>query len=122
MKLMSKAALFLEKPRLRWLRNGAVALLASLALLPARAHASEELRALGEYLSAECVTCHQLSGEHNGIPSIVGWDAWAFKTVMNEYRDKTRAHPVMRMIASSLSDQDVEALAHYFGSIEPKSN
>ena len=29
-------------------------------------------RALGEYLSSECVTCHQLSGRHQGIPPIVG--------------------------------------------------
>lgn len=104
------------------MRESSIMLFLSLALLPASAAANEELRALGEYLSAECVTCHQLSGEHNGIPSIVGWDAWAFTTVMQEYRDKTRAHPVMRTIASSLSDEDVKALALYFGSIEPKEN
>ena len=122
MRLVSKPALFLEKLWLRRLRNSAVALLAVFALLPARAHANEELRALGEYLSTECVTCHQLSGAHDGIPSIVGWDAESFQIVMNEYRDKTRANPAMRMIASSLSEQDVKALALYFGSLEPKNN
>lgn len=95
---------------------------AGLALLSTNAAANEEMLAYGEYLSAECVTCHQISGEHNGIPSIVGWDAWAFETVMKEYRNKTRAHPVMQTIAASLSDKEVKALALYFGSIEPKEN
>ena len=95
---------------------------AGLALLSANAAANEETRAFGEYLSAECVTCHQISGEHNGIPSIVGWEAWAFETVMKEYRDKTRAHRVMQTIAGALSDDEVRALALYFGSIEPKEN
>lgn len=122
MSIISISAHCLENGLINFLRNGAVVMLTSLTLLSARAESNEELRALGEYLSAECVTCHQLSGEHDGIPSIVGWDAWAFQTVMNEYRDKTRTHPVMRMIASSLSEQDVMALALYFGSLEPKNN
>jgi mono/diheme cytochrome c family protein len=34
--------------------------------------------ALGEYLSSECVTCHQISGKAQGIPPIVGWPAASF--------------------------------------------
>jgi cytochrome c len=94
----------------------------ALAMPISNAAASEELRAYGEYLSSECVTCHQISGEHNGIPSIVGWDAWAFESVMNEYREKVRTNKVMQTIAGALSKQDVKALAFYFGSIEPKEN
>ena len=30
-------------------------------------------KALGEYLSSECVTCHQITGRYEGIPPIVGW-------------------------------------------------
>ena len=48
-------------------------------------------RALGEYLSSECVTCHQLSGRYQGIPPIVGWPEASFVEIMNEYRDKKRA-------------------------------
>ncbi len=34
--------------------------------------------ALGQYLSSECVTCHQLTGQYQGIPPIVGWpDAYS---------------------------------------------
>ena len=29
--------------------------------------------AYGEYLSGECVTCHQADGQDKGIPSIAGW-------------------------------------------------
>ena len=44
---------------------------AALFLLPAtNVHASGD-RALGQYLSSECVTCHQLSGRFDGIPPIV---------------------------------------------------
>ena len=94
--------------------------LLSVALLASKTVANEDQRALGEYLSSECVTCHQISGKHNGIPTIVGWDPWAFETVMKEYRDKTRMHPVMQTVASTLSNEEVKALALYFGSITPK--
>ena len=50
--------------------RGAVAL-AALCLRGRRRRAAGD-RELGEYLSSECVTCHQLSGQFDGIPSIVG--------------------------------------------------
>lgn len=87
-----------------------------------RAIATEDLRALGEYLAAECFTCHQLSGDHNGIPSIIGWDTWAFELVMNEYRNKERDSNVMQTLATALSDEEVKALAIYFNSIKPKDH
>jgi cytochrome c553 len=77
-------------------------------------------RALGEYLSSECVTCHQLSGQHQGIPPIVGWPEASFIEIMNEYRQKKRANPVMQTIAVKFSGDDIAALAAYFGSVKPK--
>ncbi len=73
--------------------------------------------AYGEYLAGECVTCHQASGIDQGIPSIVGWPEDVFVTAMHAYRSKTRSHPVMRMIASKLSDEDIASLAAYFGTL-----
>jgi len=70
--------------------------------------------AYGEYLAGECVTCHQSSGADRGIPSIVGWPKDVFVTAMHAYRSKTRAHPVMRMIAAPLSDEEIASLAAYF--------
>ena len=72
----------------------------------------------GEYLSGECTTCHQASGDNDGIPGIVGWDPVFFKLAMHEYRSKTRDHPVMSMIAGRLDDAEIAALAAYFADIE----
>jgi len=72
----------------------------------------------GEYLSGECATCHQTSGVDNGIPSIVGWPTNVFVTAMHAYRVKARSHPIMQMIASPLSDEEIASLAAYFKSLD----
>ena len=78
-------------------------------------------RALGEYLSSECVACHQLTGRHQGIPPIVGWPEASFVAIMNEYREKRRSNPVMQTIAGKFSNDEVAALAAYFSSVKPKN-
>jgi cytochrome c553 len=91
-------------------------LAASMALCGA-AQAWAGDRELGEYLSSECVTCHQLSGKFDGIPSIVGWPESDFIAALSEYRGKTRENAVMRSIAVKFTDEEIAALASYFGSI-----
>jgi cytochrome c553 len=76
-------------------------------------------RELGEYLSAECVTCHQLSGRYDGIPVIIGFDPAYFIEVLTDYREHRRENAVMRNIAAKLSDEEMAALAVYFASIQP---
>lgn len=76
-------------------------------------------RALGEYLSSECVTCHRASGPPvAGIPAIRGWPADQFVAVMSAYKDKQRENIVMQSIAGRLGQEDIEALAAYFGSLK----
>jgi cytochrome c553 len=75
-------------------------------------------RAFGQYLSSECVTCHQLTGRYEGIPSIVGWPDGIFISVMGEYRAKKRDNPIMQTIAARLSEEEIAALASYFGSLQ----
>ncbi|RED36109.1 sulfide dehydrogenase (flavocytochrome c) cytochrome c subunit [Rhodopseudomonas thermotolerans] len=75
-------------------------------------------RELGEYLSSECVTCHQISGRFDGIPSIVGRDEPELVAALTEYRDKVRDNQVMRAIAAKFNDEEIAALASYFASIE----
>ncbi|MCB1509580.1 MAG: c-type cytochrome [Hyphomicrobiaceae bacterium] len=75
---------------------------------------------LGEYLSSQCTTCHQRSGKGDAIPSIIGWDTGSFIAIMNAYKKKERDNKVMQTIASSLSAEDIAALAAYFGSLKPK--
>ena len=93
-----------------------------LAGTPAWAGDDEGDVAFGEYLSSQCVTCHQLSGASNGIPPIVGWDTLSFYQVMDSYRLKVRENKAMQTIAASLSDKDIKSLAAYFATIEPKED
>jgi cytochrome c553 len=72
----------------------------------------------GRYLAAECVTCHQASGNTEGIPSIVGWPEDHFVAVLQEYQTGARDHDVMRTIARRYTVEDLAALAAYFGSLE----
>ncbi|MEQ8621196.1 MAG: c-type cytochrome [Thalassobaculaceae bacterium] len=72
----------------------------------------------GEYLSGECVTCHQTSGAAEGIPSITGWPRDDFVIAMHAYKTEVRPHPVMRMIAGRLSDDEIAGLAAYFEGLD----
>ena len=71
----------------------------------------------GEFLSAECKTCHQADGSAQGIPSITHWPEDAFVVAMHAYRRELRPHPVMQMIAQRLNDEEIAALAAYFATI-----
>jgi len=74
-------------------------------------------REYGEYLSAECSTCHQRSGADLGIPSITGWIEEDFVIAMHAYRQGLRPHPVMQMMAQRLDDEQIAALATYFATL-----
>jgi cytochrome c len=74
-------------------------------------------RAFGQHLASECVACHQLTGQYQGIPPIVAWPEETFVAVMNGYRLKLRPNAVMQTIAGKLSDEEIAALAAYFGSL-----
>ncbi len=71
----------------------------------------------GEYLSSECVSCHQIDGDDTGIPSITNWPAEDFVIAMHAYKEKKRVHPVMQMMAGRLSNDEIAALAAYFGNL-----
>ncbi|MFN7051192.1 MAG: c-type cytochrome [Gemmobacter sp.] len=74
--------------------------------------------AYGEYLSSECITCHQRDGSDQGIPSIAAWPAEDFVVAMHAYKQKLRPHPVMQMMAGRLSDEEIAALAAYFSTLD----
>ncbi|MEO0429018.1 MAG: c-type cytochrome [Pseudomonadota bacterium] len=75
-------------------------------------------RDYGEYLSGECVTCHQASGADEGIPSITGWPQRDFVTALHAYKNKHRPHPVMQLVAINLSDEEIAALAAFFEGVD----
>lgn len=72
----------------------------------------------GEYLASDCLTCHKIDGSDEGIPSITGWPAKDFLVAMYAYKRKIRSNNVMQMKADPLSDDEIAALAAYFGSLE----
>lgn len=103
-----------------------IALVVWLVLTAVPTHAAGETapikgdRELGEYLSAECVTCHQLSGKFEGIPPIIGWPEESFVEILSLYKNNERENAVMRNIAAKFSAEEIAALAAYFGSLKPK--
>jgi len=106
------------KRRAREVRAGLRAAFAVAALFLAAGPGAAGDRELGEYLSSECVTCHQLSGRFDGIPSIVGRAELELIEALTEYRGKIRDNQVMRAIAAKFNDEEIAALASYFGSLE----
>ncbi|MFZ1681202.1 MAG: c-type cytochrome [Rhizobiaceae bacterium] len=74
----------------------------------------------GEYLSGECVTCHQVSGHAEGIPSIVGLPADYFIRSMFEYKTNVRSNEVMKLRVANIGNEEIAALAAYFSSLTPQ--
>lgn len=72
----------------------------------------------GEYLASECKTCHQASGDNDGIPNIVGLPTDNFATAMHAYRAEFRENPVMQLVTKRLNDEEIAALAAYFRDLE----
>lgn len=90
-----------------------------LALAPGFAQAADA--ELGAYLSAECLTCHQLSGHGTGgIPPIVGLPEDHFVEALLAYKTGERPSEVMHNIAARLSTEEIAALAAYFAAHKPR--
>lgn len=82
--------------------------------------ASKGDKELGEYLSNQCTTCHQLSGKSvGGIPPIIGWPEDQFLAIMQSYKEGVRENETMRTISHRFTNEEIEALAAYFGSLKP---
>lgn len=83
---------------------------------------SDEVRDYGEYLAGECTTCHRIDGKDKGIPPIIGWDVRSFITVLNSFKSGERDNKAMVSVAKTLDDDQIRALATYFGSLKPKED
>jgi cytochrome c553 len=101
-------------------RAGGLCLAASTLgpILASLAAASDAKKiAYGRHLSGECSACHRIDGTDNGIPSITGWDPEKFVMTISFYRDGERNNPAMVSVAQSLEDDQMRALAAYYGSL-----
>jgi len=92
--------------------------LAGVAFATAARSDDAKLRSYGEHLSSECTTCHRVDGTDNGIPSIVGWPAEDFIFTLKAYQDGGRTNPAMVSVAQSLDENQMQALAAFFGSLK----
>jgi cytochrome c553 len=106
----------ITRPLLRLARTGVWLAVAACVALNGRPAAAFDLE-YGRYLASECVTCHQASGQTDGIPSIVGWPEDHFVAVLQEYQAGVRDHDVMRTISRRYTTDDLAALAAYFHSL-----
>ena len=73
----------------------------------------------GQYLSSECVTCHQSVATGSQIPTINGMHEAGFIAMMKLYRSRQLENQTMQTVARRLSDEDIAALAAYFSALEP---
>ena len=75
---------------------------------------------LGKQKSKMCVACHGVNGlsKNDDIPSIAGQGQRYLIKAMNEFKSKVRENIQMSMVAETLSDEDINALAAYFSSFK----
>jgi cytochrome c553 len=90
-----------------------------LSISLARTLAADDARLLayGKHLSAECSGCHRIDGVDNGIPSITGLGRDDFIATMNFFKTGSRPNPAMMSVARSLDEEQVKALAAYYGTL-----
>ena len=77
----------------------------------------------GETLAYTCLGCHGIKGYRNAYPSfrvpkLGGQKADYIAAALRGYQTGEREHPTMQGQAYSLSDQEIDDLAAYFGSYE----
>ncbi len=68
-----------------------------------------------------CAACHGENGHARipGAPNLAGQPYQYLLQALHEYRSGERNIPVMRAAAGPLSEQDVQALAHWFAAQSP---
>jgi cytochrome c553 len=65
---------------------------------------------------AACSACHGPTGFGNEpakIPSLAGQHHEYLSQQLKNYRDGSRQHPIMSLVAKKLSDEDIEAVTNY---------
>ena len=103
------------------IRLTAICLGLGVALAPGFAQAAEGNPAAGKDKSAMCAGCHGIPGYKTAfpvtysVPKLGGQHAAYIVKALQGYKSGTRSNPTMRAIATTLSEQDMAALAGYYG-------
>ena len=70
---------------------------------------------------AQCIGCHGIPGYKTAfphvyhVPKIAGQQPGYIVAALKAYKSGQRSHPSMRGIAASLSEEEMKALAEYYG-------
>jgi cytochrome c553 len=75
--------------------------------------------AAGKTKSARCAACHGANGQ--GVPpnpALAGKSEAEQVQALEDYKSGKRANPIMKSMAASLSDKDIEDLAAYYSSLK----
>ncbi len=100
-----------------WIVVVALATLSALPAIAADTAGDSPAVDYGKHLANECTSCHRLDGPPGAIPSITGRPKAEFIDLLMSYREERRTNPVMVSVAQSLDEEQMAALAAYFGSL-----
>lgn len=101
------------------MKNYAIASLVLLAAASGAAFGAGDAAA-GKNKNSMCIGCHGIPGyrtaypETYQVPKLGGQHATYLVDALKEYKSGARKHPTMRVIADSLSEQDMDDLAAYY--------
>jgi cytochrome c len=73
----------------------------------------------GQYLAAECTSCHTGNHTDSGIPNISGLSADGMLLMLRAYKNKELENPTMQTIAARLDEEQMAALAAYYATLTP---
>jgi cytochrome c553 len=85
---------------------------------PAKAGGDPALVQKGKDKATVCLGCHGTSGEGNGeFPRLAGQHPDYLAKQLTDYKSGSRANGAMQAIAGNLSEDEIKALAAFFGSL-----
>ncbi len=75
----------------------------------------------GKAKAGSCAACHGANGEGSGAtPALAGIKHDKFEKAIEEYKSRKRNNAMMKSLAKGLSDDDIDNLAAYYGSLKGK--
>jgi cytochrome c553 len=106
----------------RGLRGLAAAALGAATVAAAYGVAAQDAAA-GRQKALQCQACHGLDGlaKIPGAPHLAGQVQEYLVAAMRDYRSGARKNEMMTVVMRQLTDADIEDLAAYYASLEPKA-
>lgn len=105
----------MRKTKLSWI----LALILGLTATAAIADEKEaEPARSGEEIAKACVSCHGEKGisQNDMYPHLAGQHADYIIQALRDYKSERRKNQIMKGMADTLSEADIEAVANYFAS------